>query len=131
MSLRSKTIKLAHDNPELRPHLLPILKTAQPVVVVGDIFVSSWGYDQTNIDFYEVIKTTGKMAIIRKLEKKIVKRSVPNEYVMPVKGRYAGAPLRKKIQEYSGKPKFKINSYANAYPWSGKPEASTMSQYGH
>ena len=28
MSLRNALIKLAHDNPELRPHLLPLIKNA-------------------------------------------------------------------------------------------------------
>jgi len=27
-------------------------------VKIGDIFVSSWGYDQTNVDFYKVTRTT-------------------------------------------------------------------------
>ena len=26
----------------------------------GDVFVSSWGYEQTNVDFYEVVRTTAK-----------------------------------------------------------------------
>ena len=26
----------------------------------GDVFVSSWGYEQTNGDFYEVVRTTAK-----------------------------------------------------------------------
>ena len=26
----------------------------------GDIFVSSWGYDQTNVDFHEVVKVAAK-----------------------------------------------------------------------
>ena len=29
MNLRSKIIRLAHQNPDLRPHLLPVLKTAK------------------------------------------------------------------------------------------------------
>lgn len=27
---------------------------------VGDIFYTSWGYEQTNIEFYQVIKATAK-----------------------------------------------------------------------
>jgi hypothetical protein len=33
----------------------------------GDIFYSSWGWEQTNIDFYQVISTTAKTVKIRKI----------------------------------------------------------------
>jgi hypothetical protein len=36
----------------------------------GDIFYNSWGYDQTNIDFYQVIKTTAKTITLRKIKSK-------------------------------------------------------------
>lgn len=29
-------------------------------VSVGDVFVSSWGYEQTNVNFYQVISVHGK-----------------------------------------------------------------------
>lgn len=31
-------------------------------VEVGDIFCSSWGWDQTNVDYYKVVRTTAKSA---------------------------------------------------------------------
>lgn len=31
----------------------------------GDIFYNSWGYEQTNIDFYQVISTTAKTITLR------------------------------------------------------------------
>lgn len=35
----------------------------------GDIVYSSWGYEQTNVDFYEVIRVpTGRSAVIRKID---------------------------------------------------------------
>ena len=37
-------------------------------VHVGDLFYDSWGYEQTNIDFYQVVGLKGKAtAIIRKI----------------------------------------------------------------
>lgn len=30
-------------------------------VEIGDVFVSSWGYDQTNVDFYRVTRKTKAM----------------------------------------------------------------------
>lgn len=36
-------------------------------VKVGDIFRASWGYDQTNVDFYQVIEVRGKHGIFRRI----------------------------------------------------------------
>ena len=36
----------------------------QQFLKVGDVLSSSWGYDQTNIDFYYVVRTTEKSAWI-------------------------------------------------------------------
>ena len=33
-------------------------------VRIGDIFVASWGYDQTNVDWYVVVKKRGKTQIV-------------------------------------------------------------------
>ncbi|HEM5454175.1 hypothetical protein HO944_09415 [Streptococcus suis] len=35
--------------------------------LVGDVLCSTWGYDQTNYDFYKVIKVTAKTITIEKL----------------------------------------------------------------
>lgn len=34
----------------------------------GDIFYNSWGYEQTNIDFYQVISTTAKTITLRRIK---------------------------------------------------------------
>jgi hypothetical protein len=42
-ALRSKVIRLAHQNPALRPHLLPLLKTAAATFRVKEVKVSRKG----------------------------------------------------------------------------------------
>jgi len=43
-TLRSKLIRLAHAKPELRPHLLPILKTAaRPIYEIAREISKDWG----------------------------------------------------------------------------------------
>ena len=37
----------------------------------GDILVSSWGYEQTNVDFYEVVKVTAKTVTLIPIERKV------------------------------------------------------------
>ena len=40
---------------------------------VGDIFEVSWGYEQTNVDFFQVIKITGKNSVkIRQVEPSMI-----------------------------------------------------------
>lgn len=34
---------------------------------IGDIFVESWGYEQTNVDFYQVIKLNAASVVLRKI----------------------------------------------------------------
>lgn len=36
-------------------------------LAVGSIFYTCWGYDQTNVDFYKVMKISGKRITVRRL----------------------------------------------------------------
>jgi hypothetical protein len=97
----------------------------------GDIFYSSWGYDQTNISYYQVVKVGAKTVAIRKVAQKVVREVRGAEYVVPVKGRFEGTAKRKTPKLYRGEPYLNINSYASAYPWNGKPKSQTAAGWGH
>ena len=43
-------------------------KTPKHNIKVGDIFYHSWGYEQTNIDFYQVVAITAKTVSIREIK---------------------------------------------------------------
>ena len=43
---------------------LAMEKQTETGVKVGDIFVSSWGYDQTNVDCYQVVEVKGKSTVV-------------------------------------------------------------------
>lgn len=45
-------------------------KAFVPDFEIGDIFVGSWGYDQTNNNFYQVIAKNKKKATVRELKQK-------------------------------------------------------------
>jgi hypothetical protein len=139
-ALRSKLIRLAASRPDLREHLLPLVReaaldTSAPGVTpqVGDILFSSWGYDQTNVDFYEVRKVTGSMVVLQKLQNKVVRDSGPTVYVVPALGQYKGELLRRKFgpswrgDSYS----VSIKSYAGASKWDGNPVGQTAAGWGH
>ena len=55
-------------------------------IKVGDIFYRSWGYDQTNIDYYVVTKKVGKASAKFKMleNKKVYEKSTPyHDAVVP------------------------------------------------
>lgn len=96
---------------------------------VGDILVSSWGYDQTNIDYYLVTKLLGSaMVEIREIGKKYVDSETTQDKVMPDVGHITGAPMRKKVGPQGA---VRLTSYSSAYPWDGKPDWQTNSAFGH
>lgn len=90
-----------------------------PTVKVGDLFNMSWGYDQTNNNFFEVVQVTPKGAYVRE----IGHRSAGGEgfmcnNVVAVKGSFLNrsqwcgdnnAPKLVRIKNYNGKPYFMIN----------------------
>ena len=95
---------------------------------VGDILVSSWGYDQTNIDYYQVIERTAKMATIQKIGKERLDSGYPSEdKVMPVKDAFVGKPKKKKVGTYG----ITISSFQTASLWDGKPDYQTAYGWGH
>jgi len=100
-------------------------------IKVGDIFYSSWGYDQTNISWFQVIKADEKSVVIREISSRTVRQETGTDYVMPVKDHFKGPPERKIPRPAGGKPALKVFSFAYAYPWDGQPKSQTAWGYGH
>ena len=96
---------------------------------VGDILVSSWGYDQTNIDYYEVTKIIGEQMVeIREIGKKFTGSSGQQDIVMPDPGKYAGPATRKRVGQGGY---VRLTSFSSASKWDGKPDYQTNSMFGH
>lgn len=89
------------------------------------IWASSWGYEQTNVDFYQVLKVKGDWVTLQQIAAietsdgalSMTGRVVPAEPIAPI-----GEPFRRKIYHACGEPCAKIRSYAFARPWDGHPE---------
>jgi hypothetical protein len=95
-------------------------RQAPHTLKVGDILVSSWGYDQTNIDFYQVTRVMKSSVEIRQIKSK----SGPEEgfmtaYCTADKDNFCGEPMLKRANSTNS---VSIASYASASPWDGKPE---------
>jgi hypothetical protein len=100
--------------------------------VAGDILYSSWGYDQTNVDWYQVVKTTAKSISVRKLAAKVVPHGRGSDHSSPIKGKFVGkATGMKRVRVASdGKGSIKVG-HTSAYGWDGRPKHQTDAYSGH
>jgi len=99
----------------------------QHTLKVGDILYSSWGYDQTNVDFYEVVGVSGKAVAIREIEQRVVEGNDFTERVAPMPRKYIG-PVLKKIPRDNF---VRLNSFSIARLWDGKPKTQSGPYGGH
>lgn len=73
------------------------LEEMRAKLVIGTIVYVSWGYDQTNIDFYEVVARKGDMVTIRELAAITTETGFMCGLSRPRPGVYIGEPMRKRI----------------------------------
>lgn len=92
-------------------------------IEIGSIFCSSWGYEQTNVDYFQVVGKKGKSTIlVREIASEIVKENHNfSGEVIPVKDAFLkdSEIMEKRINCFGyrdGKPSivFSVNSFANA-----------------
>jgi len=72
---------------------------AKENVTVGDIFVASWGWEQTNVDAYQVVTKKGATVTLREIALKSVEGSegFMSDRVVPVKDAFIGEEFKKRI----------------------------------
>src|SRR5262245_48359756 len=93
---------------------------------VGDILSSSWGYDQTNVDFYKVTRCTGAMIELRQLrtETKEHNPGCMSGKTWPVEP-YTFHPDFPKLIRKRPRPdgSFKLETWGRwCRPWDGRPK---------
>ncbi len=90
---------------------------------IGSIFYCSWGYEQTNIDFYQVISIKGIMIEIQAIKSSLIEHDTHDSgKVIPLKDEFRGQPIKKKLQCMDNTFRIAIHSFADAYLWDGKPK---------
>lgn len=110
-----------------------IAEAEQPVLNIGSVAVSTWGYDQTNVDFYVVLdRKDRKDGSTWVKVQRIHAVQTPAEQFM----QYHAVPFRsasgdvKRDERYSPKwrkvscwstESFSPESYSWARPWTGEP----------
>lgn len=87
-------------------------------ITVGQILVSSWGYDQTNVTFYQVVAKISDLTVkIRKINGEILKYENMSGNTRAVKNDFIGDEMTKRINySQNGDPYIRISSYACAFP---------------
>jgi hypothetical protein len=80
--------------------------------VIGDVLKAVWGYDQTNVDYYEVVGLAGKQTVVlREIAGSSVNDTDMTGYVVPCPGKYIGEPTRHRANG----DEVKLASYKRAY----------------
>ena len=114
-SVRLSQERKAKEKAErLKPHSLK----------VGDIMVCSWGYDQTNVDFYKVKRLVGK-SMVELIG--IRSANIDDSYeahgmackVIPLPKEEYGEPFKKKSNSSNC---VRMTSNSSASLWDGKPQ---------
>jgi hypothetical protein len=91
---------------------------------VGAILYSSWGYDQTNISWYQVIEVKDSSVILRE----IAGKAAGEDKVMPDIGHFIDGPKLKRVGPGNV---IRMTSYSRASVWDGKPKYETPIGMGH
>jgi len=74
---------------------------------VGTVLHYSWGWEQTNCEFYEVVAVRGSQVIIREIAaKQVGPWAFMSTYVVPEPGKFIGPEMRKKAQDFGVRMKF-------------------------
>ena len=90
---------------------------AHSVFSVGDILSASWGYDQTQVEFYEVTGLTRQTITIQEIGQRTVKSTGSMSEMVTANPRYRGGISTHRVTSES----VKLNSYKFANKWSGHP----------
>jgi hypothetical protein len=101
---------------------------APQIYLPGCIICHSWGYDQTNIDFFIITERKGDMVTLQALGQD---REYNSQWMTgtttPIKDKPIGEPFKRKVHKYDGEETgISIEkSYGWASLWNGKPVGYT------
>ena len=80
---------------------------------VGDIFNTCWGYDHTNIEYFEVVEVRGKHLILREIAQHREDDGWQRGRCVPQSGQYIGEPIRRLATKYG----VRIDEVRTARKW--------------
>ena len=98
-----------------------------PAVNVGEIFVCSWGYGQTNVDYYKIIEVLNKSVVIAPIGQTRNYTGDMQGECVPDPTKVGTKRMTKRINSYGNNVCLKINSFSTAFKWNGKTNIFTES----
>ena len=81
----------------------------------GEILRSSWGWEQTNVEYYQVVGVRGQKVELREIAQERVENGMMSGECKPVPGMFIGKPFTRQVSMSGNVPKVKIHSSAYAY----------------
>lgn len=94
------------------------------IIKKGDMLVSRWGWEQTNVTFYQVTKATKCFITIQEVEQVRTDTGDMTYKALPVMDGFTGDPMRRKVRYIDAakeRPLVEIEDYERAYLFDGKP----------
>jgi hypothetical protein len=100
---------------EARREQARAVRKAPHTLKAGDVLSGSWGYEQTNVDFYQVVETVGlRSVVLRKIESETIESGMSMQgQCVPMVGHFTGEPFRKLAD---GENRVKISSFLSVTP---------------
>lgn len=92
-----------------------------PGLIEGDILYTSWGYEQTNVEFFQVTGIKNKRVTLREIAGDTTETGSMSGNTKPVRGLWTGEPLTRTVQPGD---RVKIDSIRNAYPLGDREQVS-------
>jgi len=119
---RDKIVEYAVERIDYKAKQKLEKKSRLQALEVGQIFVSSWGYEQTNVDFYQITELVGiSTAILMPIRSEMVDGTQGHDCsnVTAIKDAFVenAEPLKKRMNTSGG---FTISTCQRASKWSGK-----------
>lgn len=119
-----------------------VIEKVQPVV--GDIFYTSWGYDQTNVEFYKVVRVSKSSVWVQQTSQtredaaygggdywktkstgEIYSREVRNWETGEYEVKIAPVTCHRIQHDSHGKPAIRINSVVTGWFWDGEAKSAS------
>lgn len=86
---------------------------------LGRILVATWGWEQTNVDFYQVTRVVGPQTVEAR---RVAASRTENGYLqgtcVPIPESFTGTVHRYRA---SSDNRIRVSDHAHAHPWDGKP----------
>lgn len=86
---------------------------------VGTILDSEWGWEQTNVDFYQVVRSTAKSVWIRPIAHTRKEVAFDEYEVEPIRGKFLDDNPKGELHRINKNGYITLNSYSIATPYKG------------